>query len=501
VSNVYKVKSKSGILILVVVIMVSGITAILGRVLSIAIPAIQKDFQADIMEIQWVFNLGLIVIAVFTMISGAVSDKYGIKKIFISGIIIFALGCICSGLSTRIEFLIYSQGLCGLGVVLMGPCSLAIINSCFEDDEKSRATGIWVGIGAFFGVAGLLFGGYMVEYWGWRIPFFCIAGLSAFTLILAMLQIPNIEANSSIRLVPFHALTLAIGLLGISYILIYFSDFDWQDLRFITASLIGFFGILAFIYFQSTLKSPLIPKAILQENELIWSNILTFLFYFTLNGLYIYAILNFQDQYHFSPSEAGLAMLPPSLMVALFASPLGKYSDRYGIKWFIVFGSFFAGIGFLGLAYLNTSIHYFPDLLLPLILIGLGMVLFVAPVTKGAMSKHKRNAGAASGLNNTIARISGLFAVAILGLIWSRGYEYQIELSENMIGIDSVKIFGNYEIPSNLNLIEQQNLEQVIISALNHGFKIIMLVSAGLAFLATVLSFFFLKSPTIKSLD
>lgn len=326
----FQLNSKQGKLILTTVILVSGVMAITGRVLSIAISRIQSEFLASMTEVQWVFNLSLLVVATFTLISGTISDKYGIKKIFVLGIGAFVIGCIFSGLSQNIETLILSQGVCGLGIVLMGPCCLSIINACFEGGERSRSTAIWVGIGAFFGVAGLLFGGYMVEFWGWRIPFFIIAGLAVVVLLIAIKYVPFINPDKSIRFSLFQAFSLAIGLLGFSYVLINFNEINLLEIESLGIFTIAILGLVSFFTFQVRSKFPLIPNQLFSERELVWANIITFLLYFCLNGLYIYAIINFQEQYAYSPSMAGLAILPPSLVVALFSGSLGKYADKYG---------------------------------------------------------------------------------------------------------------------------------------------------------------------------
>jgi len=312
--------------------MVSGMAAFLGRTISIALPTIQADFHASLSDIQWIISAYTLVLSIFTLLSGKICDSLGTRKVFIAGLMLFSLGALLSAASQTILQLILSQVVLGLGGVFMLPAGLAVINLSYRDDQKGRAIGLWAGIGAGFGVAGLMAGGFIVEYLGWRSGFLAMLPVGAMAWWLAFRYFPILPGRGGLAINIPGSVALTVGLFGISYALIYGPARGWTAPTIIGPGVLGLIAMRIFLRTERTSSRPLIPPDFFRVNPVIWPNLITFFLYFSLNGLYVFLIIFFQQLFGYAPGKAGMAMLPPSLAVMLLSGAFGKLGDRCGTR-------------------------------------------------------------------------------------------------------------------------------------------------------------------------
>lgn len=349
------------------------------------------------------------------LVGGRLGDFFGKRRMFRLGLFLFTLGLLSSALSPNVALLITGQLLIGFGISFSAPACLSLIKQEIDENEQGSAIGLWAGLSGAFGVLGLLLGGVIIEHLGWSALFYVTTPF----VLFAMLVVPkehNPISQVQTTSIPWAVVTALIAsLFLVVWSIIQGNQDQWsgsQNFALLGAGLMAFVFI---IYWQNQGKNPLIPLNIFRNKTVLGANLGTFFIYFSLNGVYIFLIYHLQSYYVYPPSQAGWAMLPASLVVAVFASIFGKLSQKGNPVRYLRWGSLIVTLGFIGLilpgaeaAYLT---HFFPSILL----LGFGMALFVSPITSFALSVSPQENGLASGINNMIARFSGMLAVGILG--------------------------------------------------------------------------------------
>lgn len=404
--------------LLLATIFASGTVAIVGRMTSIAYAVFQTHFGASLEAMQWVMAAPVLVTCSLILVGGRLGDFFGKRRLFRAGLLVFSIGAVLSALAQDIWLLVLGQAFIGLGMSLALPACLSLIKQEVPKEDQKTAIGLWAGIGGAFGVAGLLAGGYIIETWGWPAVFYTALplGFIAFFSVPKELKTEKVE-DSKLNVVAVVALFLAIAFLSFS--LITGNQHQWNassDFIWLAASI----ALIALVLtWQNKASSPLIPFRFFRQRRVLGANLGTFFMYFSLNAVYIFLVYHVQTYYGYEPTKAGWVMLPASLVVTLFASWFGKLSQKKwgdkSLKW----GAFLATIGFAGLVLSGENALYFTHLFPFILLLGFGMALFVAPITSTALEVEAKESGLASGLNNLIARFSGLLAIGIIGGVFS----------------------------------------------------------------------------------
>lgn len=404
--------------LLIATIFASGTMAIAGRMTSIAYVVFETHFGASIESMQWVMTAPVLVTCSLILVGGRLGDFFGKRRLFRTGLIAFSVGALLSALAPDVMWLVIGQGFVGLGMSLALPACLSLIKQEIPEERQKTAIGLWAGIGGAFGVAGLLLGGFIIETWGWSAVFYTALplGLIAFISVPTELRVESVE-SSKLNVPAVVAMFLAIALLSFS--LITGNQHHWSSPSdfILLAFGIALMGVV--LVWQNRSSSPIIPFKFFRNQRVLGANLGTFFMYFSLNAVYIFLIYHVQSFYGYEPTEAGWVMLPASLMVTFFASWFGKLSQK---KWgdkSLKLGAFLASIGFAGLVLSGENALYFSHLFPFIVLLGLGMALFVAPITSTALEVEPKESGLASGLNNLIARFSGLLAIGIIGGVFS----------------------------------------------------------------------------------
>jgi len=492
-------KTLEGKLILTSTILASGMAFLDGSVVNIAIPTIQAKLNATISDIQWVVNGYMLMLCALILISGALGDKFGRKRVFTLGIGVFIIASfLCSIAQTIIQLEIF-RAIQGIGGAMMVPGSLSIINIAFEENVRGRAIGLWSGFAGGVAALGPLVGGWLVQFLGWPSIFYINIPLGLLALFLAFKYVPETKNHESTRIDWLGTFLIFFSLLGVSYGLISVPDLGWANPAIYLSIVIGIISFILFIVVEKKSKEPLIPFSIFKSSLVKGANLATLFLYFALSGVIFFLVLNFQQVQHYSPVFAGLGMLPTVLLITFLSGPGGTIADKIGPRLPMILGPFIVSIGMALLIFPGTNANYFIDFLPGLILIGIGMPIVIAPLTKSALSVEEKYSGAASGVNNAVARVAGLLAVALLGVIvvslfrgqltskmtatqMTQPMQHQIMMQENKL--------GGIEIPSNFPLKYKYASQKAIESSFIYGFRWAMAINAILAFLSAVTSFF-----------
>jgi EmrB/QacA subfamily drug resistance transporter len=412
-----RLDSKTGRLILLATLLASGTAFLMGTAVTVALPEIQSYFRTSVTSIQWVVNAHLLSLAALLLIGGSLGDHFGRKRIFIFGIIVFGTGAFLSGLSRSAGMLIAFQAVQGVGSALMIPQNLAIINACFAEKQRGQAIGLWAGLSGGIAALGPFLGGWVAETFSWQAVFFMAVPLSIFALIVASMVIPENKNPEARRLDWLGTLLIFLGLLGIAYGLISGPVAGWDKLIVLVGLIGGPVAIALFILIELHQSEPLVPLKIFRNPLVAGANSVTLLLYFALNGLIFFLVLNLQQIQGYSPMIAGLGLLPPIVLITLFAAPSGALTDKIGPRLQMVLGPVIVAMGILLLAIGGADASYIRHYLPGLVLFGIGMALVIAPLTKSALAVEPQFSGSASGVNNAVSRIAALMAVVVLGAI------------------------------------------------------------------------------------
>ncbi len=496
--------------ILAATTLASSTAFLLGAAVNIAIPSIQKSFGANIAGIEWVTNAQLLFLSTLLLIGGSLGDYFGRKRIFVLGILVFSVASIFAGFSPTIGFLITFQAVQGIGAALMIPQSLAIINASFPENQRGRIIGWWAGISGAIATIGPWLGGWLVEQFSWRAVFFINVPISAAALVIAAIFISESEKNRGRRLDWLGTAIIFLGLLGVAYGLIQGQISGWTSSAVLTGLAGGGVAVAVFVFAEMRRRAPLIPLEIFKNALVGGANGVTILLYFALNGILFFLVLNLQQIQGYSPSSAGLALLTSTIIIAAFSGPAGSLGDRIGPRLPMIVGPLLVAGGAMVLSLLGDQPAYFSRFFPGLVLVGAGMALVIAPLTKSALLVPAVFSGVASGVNNAVARFAALLAIAVLGAVMLFTFSAQLQDSlratdlspaQQTQVLDQADKLGGVEIPADFAPPAQTAAHTAVANSFLYGFRWAMAICAALAAGASVVAFFTIRNPVqpIKS--
>lgn len=403
--------------ILAATILGSSLAFIDGSVVTVALPAMQQALAADARAAQWIVNGYLLFLGALVLVGGALADRLGRRRVFVTGVAIFTVASVACALSPNAGLLIAARALQGIGAALLTPASLAILGSAFAERERGQAIGAWAGFGALTTAAGPVLGGWLVDTLSWRAIFFINVPLALGAILLALKSVPESRDEEARGVDWAGAMLAAAGLGATVWALTDMPARGAGDPAIIVALVCGAALLIAFVALEARLPHAMMPLRLFQSRVFSGANLLTFLLYFALSGALFFLPFALIRLGGYSATGAGAALLPLALIMGLGSSFAGKIADQRGPRPLLICGPLIAAIGFavLGLAEYRP---YWAGVLPGMIVLATGMTITVAPLTTtviSAVSKHQ--AGLASGINSAVARIAGLFAVAALGAV------------------------------------------------------------------------------------
>lgn len=406
--------------VLIATVLGSSLTFIDGSALGVALPAIQSDLGAGPAAVQWISNAYLLMLGALVLIGGAAGDRFGRRRVFLIGVGIFALSSMACGLAPSIEVLIGGRAVQGIGAALLTPGALALIGSAFPPEERGKAFGAWAGAGALFGMVGPLVGGWLSDHADWRFIFWINIPLAVLTMAVALRAVPESRDVHARGLDWRGALLGTTGLAALTWSLISAPDRGWDDPAVISELLGGGAALAAFLLAEARQRYPMTPLALFRSRVFSGMNLLTLLLYFALGGAMFFLPFDLIRVQGFSATMAGAAMLPFAVIMGFFSGLAGRLADRFGARLSLAFGPALAGIGLGLLALPGPGAGYVDGPLAGMTVLAIGMTLAVGPLTAAVMGAvEPARAGVASGVNNAVARIAGLMAIALLGALMS----------------------------------------------------------------------------------
>lgn len=395
--------------VLVTAILGSSLAFIEGSVVNLALPALQASLDATSTDLQWVVNVYLLVLGAFMLTGGSLGDRYGLRRVFMTGTAIFGVAATACALAPSLLYLTLARLVQGVGGALLVPTSLALIAKHFDEGERGRAIGIWAGASALTTALGPVAGGWLVDRWGWPSVFLLMAPLAAVTLLVAWRRVPASPAFRETRL-DYAGAALLTGALGaLIYALVDPGGPLRQSLLFAFATGLA----AAFVWRERHAAAPMLPIDLLRSPTFAGANLMTLLLYCALGGTLYFLPFNLIQVQGYSALEAGAAFLPFTLIVGFGSAFAGSLLRRFGARVLLTVGPLIAALGFAALAIPGAEASYVTGFLPGILTLSVGMTISVAPLTTVVMgSVADTRAGVASGVNNTAARLAGVLAVA-----------------------------------------------------------------------------------------
>jgi EmrB/QacA subfamily drug resistance transporter len=406
-------------LTLAATILGSSLAFIDGSVVNIALPAIQQALHADAVSTQWIVNAYLLLLGALVLVGGSAADLYGRRRIFLLGIAIFTSASIACGLSPDITVLVVSRAVQGFGAALLTPASLAMLGATFDEHERSHAIGIWAGAGALTAALGPVLGGWLVDQVSWRAIFLINVPLAIAAAGLAIFFACESRDDQAKPLDWNGAVAVAIGLAAITWGLGAIPSLGFHDKAVLGALGAGMASLLSFVAIEARSRErAMMPLSLYRSRNFSGTNVLTLLLYFALGGALYFLPFGLIRLGGYSATQAGAALLPFALIMGFGASFAGTVADRFGPRLSLTAGPIIAACGLALLAFADLGKSYWAGVFPAIGVLSIGMTITVPPLTSTVMaSVADAHAGIASGVNNAIARVAGLFAVAALGAV------------------------------------------------------------------------------------
>ena len=410
--------SAKGRWVLAVTVLGSGVAFLEATVVNVALPEIGRDLDADTAGLQWVLNGYLLTLASLILLGGSLGDRLGRRRIFNLGVVWFTAASVLCAVAPNVETLIAARVLQGVGGALLTPGSLAIIEATFHKDDRARAIGAWSGLGGVAAAVGPLLGGYLVDSVSWRAIFLLNIPLGAFVVVMANRHVPETKDPSATGRLDYAGATLvAVGLAATTFALIQAPEAS-SGMLVPIAAVLGVAALAAFLWVEHRSSNPMMPLEVFASKQFTAANLVTFAVYGALAGVFFLLVAFLQISLGYSAIAAGAASLPVTLLMLLFSARAGALAQRIGARIPLTLGPLIIAAGMLLMTTISPGDSYVTGILPAVLVYGVGLTLVVAPVTATVLAAADANhAGVASGVNNAVARVAGLVAVAVLPLI------------------------------------------------------------------------------------
>jgi EmrB/QacA subfamily drug resistance transporter len=401
----------------------SGLAMLDSTVVNVALDRLGRDLHAGFATLQWIVNGYTLTLAALILLGGALGDRFGRRRVFVIGVIWFAVASALCGLAPSAPVLVGARLLQGVGGALLTPGSLALIAASFHPDDRSRAIGAWSGLGGLAGAVGPFVGGALVDV-SWRAVFWINVPLAAAVVAITVRHVPESRDPDAVGGIDLTGTVLAVlGLGSITYALTEAGSGLTPEV--IVSGVVGVIALAAFLAVEARAERrqnehrhgspPLVPLSLFRDRLFSATNVVTLLVYGGLGVFFFMLVLQMQVVAGFSPTVAGSSLLPVTVLMLLLSARAGALADRIGPRPLMTAGPLVAAFGFLLATRVGPGASYLTDVLPATIALGLGLAATVAPLTATVLaSADEHHAGIASGINNAVARSAGLFAVAVV---------------------------------------------------------------------------------------
>ncbi len=469
-----------------------------ATVVNVALPALQADLQATITDVQWVIEAYALFLGALILVGGSLGDQFGRKRVFLAGLVCFTLASIFCGLATSARVLIAGRALQGIGAAFLVPGSLAIISATFGDADRGRAIGTWSGFSAITAAIGPVTGGWLIEHVSWRAVFFLNVPLAVIVVALSLRYMAESRDSSRSARIDWGGAALAVlGLGGVVYGLLEWPPHGLGHPLVLGALLVGVVSLALLPLVEHRAQSPMLPLVLFRSRTFALANLLTLLLYAALGVILFLVPMNLIQVQRYPATQAGAALLPLSLIIFAMSRWSGGLVASVGSRLPLTIGPLVAAVGIALLARPGVGGSYWTTFFPAVAVLAFGMAITVAPLTTTVMAAvESQHAGVASGVNNAVARVAGLLAIAVFGVVLTQAFETRARPSLDRVGLSAeARATVDRELPKlagadverapTLEPSQQSAVRRIIDDAFVSAFRLVMLGAAALALLAS----------------
>ena len=488
-------------LLLLAMILASGIVFLDSTVVNVALASVDREFKSGLASLQWLVDGYALTLAAFLILGGSLGDQYGRRRVMLFGLIGFGLVSVGCGIAPSEGWLTAARLAQGVAGAFLVPGSLAIITSVYTDSkERGKAIGTWSSWSGVTSLLGPFLGGWLVDNLSWRWVFFINVPIVVITIFLMLRYVPeNSTPKADHHLDIPGALLAVVGLGGTTYALIEGPSRGWGEPLVLIALIGGLAALGGFLLVESRSQNPMMPLGLFRSRNFSGANLATFGMYFALYGTSFFLTLYVQSIMGQSAIIAGMTLLPLSIVMFVLSPYTGRWSGQFGPRLFMTFGPIIYAVSLLGLLLLQPTSNLWLIVLPVAALMGLGLVLTVAPLTNTVMGAvDNKSSGTASAVNNVVSRIAGLLAVAGLGVVVSPTFKNALDnnthnLSPDVLAnvqkaaLDPTAVRSNF--PSSPDVI------RIITDSYTSSFHWVIIVCAAMAAFGGIISFLVIRNP------
>jgi len=390
-----------------------------NTVVNVALPSIQKDLGASISGLEWTINGYTLSFAVLLATGGRLGDIFGRRRMFLFGVVIFALSSATAGFAPDTTSLVLSRVVQGIGAALMMPATLSIITDAFPPGERGKAMGMWAGVSALALAVGPVLGGFLTEHVSWRAIFYLNIPVAIGAVAAALFVVRESRDTTVGREVDYAGVVVLTGTLtALVLALVEGNAWGWGSTPIVALLVGAVVGAVAFVAIELRVKVPMVEFRFFADRNFLGAVVVALIVSFAMLGVFFFLALYMQDILHYSPLEAGVRFLPSTLMIVTVAPVAGRLSDRFGPRWLIAGGLAIVAASLFSFSGIAVDSSYL-DLLPGFMLLGIGIALTMSPMTSAAMNAVAvEKAGIASGVLSMFRMVGGSLGVAVTGAIF-----------------------------------------------------------------------------------
>jgi EmrB/QacA subfamily drug resistance transporter len=481
-----------------------------NTVVNVALPSIQEDLGASLSGLEWTINAYTLTFAVLLVTGGRLGDILGRRRMFLFGVVVFAVSSAAIGLAPTDALLVAGRAIQGVGAAFMMPATLSIITVTFPPEERGKAIGTWAGVSALALAIGPVVGGALTEYVSWRAIFFLNLPVAVGAVAVTLFATHESRDESTKHTIDWPGMAaLSVGLTALVLALVEGNSWGWGSAGILALFGVALAGLIAFALLEPRVREPIVDFKLLRSKTFLGANAVGFIVSFAMLAMFFFTALYMQNILGYSAIEAGVRFLPSTLMIVLIAPLSGRLADRIGPRLPMVVGLSLTTLALVLQTQIDVDTGY--GLLLPaFVLLGIGIALVMSPMSTAAMNAvEARKAGVASGILSTSRMVGGTFGIAALGALFqylSRDYLHDALNGSGITDAQRERIVDNLGSGSGNGLagLDPQHAMQAahaandaFIHALSNG----MWLSAGVAATGAIIAFFLIGPKPVEQAD
>lgn len=494
--------------ILAATILGSSMAFIDSTVVNVALPALQTSLHATVVDVQWIIESYGLFLSALILVGGALGDSLGRRAMFLLGVVGFAIASAGCGYSSSINGLIVWRSVQGIAAAFLVPGSLAIISASFDEKSRGQAIGTWAGFTTITTALGPVLGGWLIEHASWHWVFLINVPIAAVVLGISLWRVPESRSSHAGGVDWLGASIATLGLAALVYGFLRSTILGWTHPAVIGSLIVGFVSMILFVIVEKSVRMPMVPPELFKSASFSGANLLTLCLYAAVGIFFFLFPLNLIQIQKYSATATGAAGLPMILLMFLLSRWSGGLVSRYGAKLPLIVGPLIAAAGFILFAVPDVQARYWTAFFPAFVVLGLGMAISVAPLTTVVMNAvEQERAGVASGINNAVARVAGVLAVAVLGAVMAAAFSHSLQLSLSGLNLNAdithelesnATKLGSLDAPPGADPESAAAIRSAIAEAFVFGFRLIMLLCAGLAIASAAVAWWKIPSQSAE---